>query len=107
MKLQDSQNNDDILTYVFLYHWLKNGVSLNLWKGFGSSGNLRNDGIDSSEVVFLLQDEIEAQTEDGNHVQTEGGEEHEEISVVPPPDAVVDPRAMMVECLKETTQKWK
>ena len=41
------------------------------------------------------------ETEDkyGDHVKREGEEEHEEVSVVPPADAVVDPGAVVVEYL--------
>ena len=41
----------------------------------------------------------EAEDEDAHHVEGEADEEHEEVSVVPPADAVVDPGAVVVEYL--------
>ena len=42
----------------------------------------------------------EAEYENGCHVNGQGDEEHEEVAVVASPDAVVHPRAVMVEYLK-------
>ena len=41
----------------------------------------------------------EAEDEDADHVYGEGDEEHEEVSVVPSSNAVVDPGAVVVEYL--------
>ena len=38
-----------------------------------------------------MKDVDETEDEDADHVEGEGDEEHEEVPVVPPPDAVVDP----------------
>ncbi len=47
----------------------------------------------------LVQHVHEAEYEDGDHVDAERDEEHEEVSVVPPADAVVHPGAVVVEHL--------
>lgn len=49
--------------------------------------------------VHVLQDVDEAEGEDGHHVKGERQQEQEEVAVVSPPDAVVDPGAVMVEIL--------
>jgi hypothetical protein len=43
----------------------------------------------------------EAEDEDGGHVDGQRDEEHEEVAVVPAPDAVVHPRAVVVENLQK------
>ena len=52
------------------------------------------------EGVPLVEDVDEAHDEDGGHVGREGEQEHEEVAVVSPPDAVVHPRTMVVEDLR-------
>jgi len=46
-----------------------------------------------------MKDVNKTEHEDPDHVESEGDEEHEEVPVVPPPDAVVDPGAVMVKYL--------
>ena len=64
------------------------------------------DGYDANEDgrlgqgVPLVEDVHEAHDEDGGHVGREGEQEHEEVAVVSPPDAVVHPRTMVVEDLR-------
>ena len=67
----------------------------------------RHDGHDAGrggEVSAVVEHVDEAEDEDGRHVEREGDEEHEEVSVVASPDAVVHPGAVVVENLRgETT----
>ncbi len=61
-----------------------------------------HDGDDdggAAQVVAVVQHVDEAEDEDGGHVHGERDEEHEEVAVVAAPDAVVDPRAVVVEHL--------
>ena len=46
-----------------------------------------------------MKDMDETEHEDPDHVEGEGDEEHEEVPIVPPPDAVVDPGAVVVKYL--------
>ena len=66
----------------------------------------RHDGHDAGrggEVSAVVEHVDEAEDEDGRHVEREGDEEHEEVAVVAPPDAVVHPGAVVVENLREET----
>ena len=47
----------------------------------------------------MVKDVYEAEDEDTDHMYGERYEEHEEVSVVPPPDAVVDPGTVVAEDL--------
>jgi hypothetical protein len=58
-----------------------------------------DDGGDLGEVILVGEHVDEAKDEDGDHVNRQGEEEHEEVSVVPPSYTVVDPGAVMVEYL--------
>ena len=51
------------------------------------------------QVIPVVQDVDKAQHEDGGHVDRERDEEHEEVAIVAPPDAVVDPGAVVVKDL--------
>jgi hypothetical protein len=51
-------------------------------------------------VILLVEDVNEAEDEDGRHVNRQRYEEHEEVPVVTPADAVVHPRAVVIENLK-------
>ena len=42
----------------------------------------------------------ETEDKDGGHVHRQRDEEHEEVAVIPAADAVVYPRAMVIEDLK-------
>ena len=46
-----------------------------------------------------MKDMNETEHEDPDHVKSEGDEEHEEVPVIPPPNAVVDPGAVVVKYL--------
>jgi len=63
-----------------------------------------DDGDDCSDSLQLLrllvvEDEDQAEDEDADHVKREGDEEHEEVAVVSPTYAIVDPGAVMVKDL--------
>lgn len=60
---------------------------------------IRDGAVQLPQRVHVLQDVDQAQGEDGHHVKGERQQEQEEVAVVPPPDAVVDPGAVMVEIL--------
>ena len=51
------------------------------------------------QLVFVVEDVNETKNEYSDHVNCEGDEEHEEVSVVPPSDTVVDPGTMVIEDL--------
>ena len=53
----------------------------------------------AGEVVPVVQHVHQAQHEDDGHVHRQRDEEHEEVAVVAPPDAVVHPGAVVVEDL--------
>jgi hypothetical protein len=60
-----------------------------------------DDCRDSLQLLCLLviEDEDEAEDKDADHVKREGDEEHEEVAVVPPTYAIVDPGTVVVEDL--------
>ena len=58
-----------------------------------------DDRDDRGELVLVVEDVNEAEDEDPDHVNSKRDEKHEEVSVVPPPDTVVDPGAVVVEDL--------
>lgn len=60
---------------------------------------IRDGAVQLPQRVHVLQDVDEAEGEDGHHVKGERQQEQEEVAVVSPPDAVVDPGAVMVEIL--------
>ena len=47
----------------------------------------------------MMENVDETEDEDPNHVDGEGDEEHEEVSVVPSANAVIDPGTVVVEYL--------
>ena len=53
----------------------------------------------------MNKDVEQGETEDREHVNGERNEEEEEETVVPFPDTIVDPRAMMIEFLDD--EKWR
>lgn len=69
---------------------------------------IRDGAVQLPQRVHVLQDVHEAQGEDGHHVKGERQQEQEEVAVVSPPDAVVDPGAVMVEILKAADKRvWR
>ena len=52
------------------------------------------------QVLLVVQDVEQAEGEHAHHVQREGEQEQEEVAVVPPPDAVVDPGTVVVKVLQ-------
>lgn len=50
-------------------------------------------------VLLLLEDVDQREREDAQHVDRQRDQEEEEEPVVPPADAVVHPRAVVIECL--------
>lgn len=63
------------------------------------SCNLRNDGGHLSQSIFPVEHKDQAQDEYAQHVDGQRDEEEEEEAIVPSPDAVVHPRAVVVERL--------
>ena len=49
------------------------------------------------QLVLVVQHVHQTHDEDGSHVNGQRHEEHEEVSVVSSADAVIDPRAVMIE----------
>ena len=46
-----------------------------------------------------MKDVDQTEHEDPDHVKSEGDEEHEEVAIISPPDAVIDPGAVVVKYL--------
>ena len=59
------------------------------------------------EIVPVVKHVDEAEDEDGSHVNGERDQEHEEVAVIPPADAVVHPRAVVIEDLEDGKEKRK
>ena len=58
-----------------------------------------HDGGGLRQTLLVVEHMDETQHEDTDHVKGQADQEHEEVSVVSPPDAVVDPRTMMIKYL--------
>jgi len=58
-----------------------------------------DDGGDIGEVVLVVEDVDQAEDEDGDHMDRQRQQEHEEVSVIPSSNAVVDPRAVVIKYL--------
>ena len=68
-----------------------------------------DDVGDFGKVVLVIPDKDHAEPEDAEHVNGEREKELEEEAIVPPTDAVVHPRTVVVECLhtaKRKTASW-
>lgn len=65
----------------------------------GRNRNLRNDSGHLAQPILAVEHKHQAEHEDAQHVQGQRDEEEEEEPVVPPADAVVHPRAVVVERL--------
>jgi len=55
--------------------------------------------VELGQFLSAVQHYDEAKCKDAHHVNAEWDEKHEEVSVVSPSDAVVDPWTMMVKGL--------
>lgn len=62
--------------------------------------NLPYNSLDFSEVIFSIKDMDKTKCKDGDHMDAEWTQKHEEIAVVPSTYAIVDPRAVMVKSLQ-------
>lgn len=60
---------------------------------------IRDGHADTGELLHLVQDVEQPEAEDAHDVRGERQQEEEEVAVVAPPDAVVDPGAVVVELL--------
>jgi len=58
-----------------------------------------HNGGHLSELLLMMKDVNQAEHKDTNHVETQRYQEHEEVSVVSPANAVVDPRTVVVKDL--------
>lgn len=61
---------------------------------------IRDGGVQRSQPLPVVEHEDEARGEDSHHVDAQGEEEEEEVAVVPAPDAVVHPGAVVVKVLR-------
>lgn len=68
---------------------------------------IRDGAVKLPQPVHVVQHVHEAEGEDADHVDGERQQEQEEVAVVSPPDAVVDPGAVMIEILTELKKKKK
>lgn len=64
---------------------------------------IRDKAVQAPQVILVVQDIHEAQGEHANHVNGERQQKQEEVAIVPPPDAVVHPRTVMVKVLGRKT----
>lgn len=53
------------------------------------------------DALPMVEDEEQAEAEHGHDVSRQRQEEEEEVAVVPPADAVVDPRTVVVKVLQD------
>lgn len=56
------------------------------------------------QLMCVMQDVQQAESKHAHDVNGERQQKQEEVTVVPPPDAVVNPGAMMVKVLKHKQQ---
>lgn len=59
----------------------------------------RNDGVQAVDVLAMVEDEEQTKAEHSHDVSRQRQEEEEEVAVIPPADAVVHPRTVVVEIL--------
>lgn len=72
----------------------------NDWNCQQSAKGHQNDRTEvrtSEDVPTAEQSEAEGKSEHANHVETEEGQEQEEVAVVAPTNAIVDPGTVVVE----------
>lgn len=65
-----------------------------------NSKRIRHNRLNHRQGLVVVHDEVQTEPEDAQHVYGERDEEEEEEAVVAPPDAVVHPRAVVVERLE-------
>ena len=61
---------------------------------------IRDGSLKSPQVLQMFRHIEKPTAENGQHVDAEGQQEEEEITIVPLPNAVVDPWAMVVKILQ-------
>lgn len=59
------------------------------------------------QPILMLDKIVGREAEHGRHVKRERQEEEEKVAVIPPSDAIIHPRTVMVECLSEKTTTTK
>jgi len=59
--------------------------------------NHGHDGRHLCELLFMMENMNETEDEDADHMDGEGYEKHEEVSVVSSPDAVVNPWTVVIK----------
>lgn len=68
--------------------------------------NLRHNRFNLRQFVLLLLEDVDQrEREDAQHVDRQRDQEEEEEPVVPPADAVVHPRTVVIECLFEKFER--
>ncbi|TNN50541.1 hypothetical protein EYF80_039243 [Liparis tanakae] len=60
---------------------------------------IRDDGVQAVDVLPMVEDEEQAKAKHCHDVGSQRQKEEEEVAVVPPADAVVYPRTVVVEVL--------
>lgn len=68
-------------------------------QGYDAHDYHGHNGSHLCELLFMMQHMNQAQDKDTNHVKAQGYQEHEEVSVIPPANAVVDPWAVVIKDL--------
>ena len=62
---------------------------------------IRDDGVQAVNILPMVEDEEHAEAKHGHDVHRQREEEEEEVAIVPPADAVVHPRTVVVEVLQK------
>lgn len=73
--------------------------------GSHSELDLRNDSGHLAQPILAVEHEDQAQHEDAEHVQGQRDEEEEEEPIVASANAIVNPRTVVVECLRMGEEK--
>lgn len=61
----------------------------------------------SVQLLGVVENEKQAEAKDAHYVSRQGEQEQEEITVIPPANAVVDPRTVMIKILQGEKQERK
>lgn len=68
-------------------------------QGYDAHDYHGHNGGHLCELLFMMKHMNQAQDKDTNHVKAQGDQKHEEVSVISPANAVVDPWAVVIKDL--------
>ena len=79
-------------------------VAPSFWGGgFAPKERIRNNRPRFPKVLFVVHEVDDALRQDADHVHRQWEEHHEKVAVVTPTYAVVQPRTVVIKCLKHNT----